>query len=68
MGGPLTLSGNRGWVQMGAKSATLAGVSGVGDIMLTCFVDKSRNRSVITAARLHGALGLLHGVPGHLFT
>lgn len=32
--------------QMGAKSATLAGLSGTGDIMLTCFVKLSRNRSV----------------------
>eukprot|EP00898_Chlorokybus_atmophyticus_P006678 jgi/Chlat1/7010/Chrsp56S00526 len=32
--------------KMGAKPATLAGVSGVGDIMLTCFVNLSRNRSV----------------------
>lgn len=31
---------------MGAKSATLAGLSGTGDIMLTCFVSLSRNRSV----------------------
>ena len=33
-------------MQMGAKSATLAGLSGTGDIMLTCFVSLSRNRSV----------------------
>lgn len=32
--------------KMGAKSATLAGLSGSGDIMLTCFVSLSRNRSV----------------------
>ncbi|BBN16518.1 glycerol-3-phosphate dehydrogenase (NAD+) [Marchantia polymorpha subsp. ruderalis] len=32
--------------KMGAKSATLAGLSGTGDIMLTCFVKLSRNRSV----------------------
>lgn len=31
---------------MGAKPATLAGLSGTGDIMLTCFVSLSRNRSV----------------------
>lgn len=32
--------------KMGAKAATLAGLSGAGDIMLTCFVNLSRNRSV----------------------
>ncbi|GAQ91247.1 NAD-dependent Glycerol-3-Phosphate Dehydrogenase [Klebsormidium nitens] len=32
--------------KMGAKPATLAGLSGTGDIMLTCFVSLSRNRSV----------------------
>ena len=31
---------------MGAKSTTLAGLSGTGDIMLTCFVNLSRNRTV----------------------
>mmetsp|Transcript_9883 Transcript_9883/g.36189 ORF Transcript_9883/g.36189 Transcript_9883/m.36189 type:complete len:469 (-) Transcript_9883:2167-3573(-) len=32
--------------RMGAKTATLAGPSGVGDVMLTCFVSLSRNRTV----------------------
>ncbi|KAG0562818.1 hypothetical protein KC19_9G173600 [Ceratodon purpureus] len=32
--------------KMGAKSHTLSGLSGSGDIMLTCFVSLSRNRSV----------------------
>lgn len=32
--------------KMGGKSTTLTGVSGSGDIMLTCFVTLSRNRSV----------------------
>mmetsp|Transcript_8270 Transcript_8270/g.29027 ORF Transcript_8270/g.29027 Transcript_8270/m.29027 type:complete len:454 (+) Transcript_8270:229-1590(+) len=32
--------------KMGAKQATMTGLSGVGDIMLTCFVDLSRNRTV----------------------
>lgn len=32
--------------QMGAKSTTLTGLSGTGDIMLTCFVNLSRNRTV----------------------
>ncbi|XP_024397624.1 glycerol-3-phosphate dehydrogenase [NAD(+)] 2, chloroplastic [Physcomitrium patens] len=32
--------------KMGAKSHTLSGLSGSGDIMLTCFVNLSRNRSV----------------------
>lgn len=31
---------------MGAKSTTLTGLSGTGDIMLTCFVNLSRNRTV----------------------
>ncbi|XP_042067524.1 glycerol-3-phosphate dehydrogenase [NAD(+)] 2, chloroplastic-like [Salvia splendens] len=32
--------------KMGAKSTTLTGLSGNGDIMLTCFVNLSRNRRV----------------------
>lgn len=32
--------------KMGAESTTLLGLSGVGDIMLTCFVNLSRNRTV----------------------
>ncbi|KAL2541854.1 Glycerol-3-phosphate dehydrogenase [NAD(+)] 2 [Abeliophyllum distichum] len=32
--------------KMGAKSTTLTGLSGTGDIMLTCFVNLSRNRTV----------------------
>ncbi|KAG9445287.1 hypothetical protein H6P81_016627 [Aristolochia fimbriata] len=32
--------------KMGAKPATLTGLSGTGDIMLTCFVNLSRNRTV----------------------
>jgi len=32
--------------KMGAKPTTLSGLSGSGDIMLTCFVNLSRNRSV----------------------
>ncbi|KAF3334669.1 glycerol-3-phosphate dehydrogenase [Carex littledalei] len=32
--------------KMGAKATTLAGLSGSGDIMLTCFVNLSRNRTV----------------------
>ena len=32
--------------RMGADPVTLSGVSGVGDIMLTCFVPLSRNRTV----------------------
>lgn len=31
---------------MGAKATTLTGLSGTGDIMLTCFVKLSRNRTV----------------------
>lgn len=31
---------------MGAKPATITGLSGTGDIMLTCFVNLSRNRTV----------------------
>lgn len=31
---------------MGAKPTTLTGLSGTGDIMLTCFVNLSRNRTV----------------------
>lgn len=32
--------------KVGAKSATISGLSGLGDIMLTCYGDLSRNRSV----------------------
>ncbi|KAJ4977580.1 hypothetical protein NE237_008360 [Protea cynaroides] len=32
--------------KMGAKSTTITGLSGSGDIMLTCFVNLSRNRTV----------------------
>ncbi|KAL4557298.1 hypothetical protein LXL04_035471 [Taraxacum kok-saghyz] len=32
--------------KMGAKSTTISGLSGMGDIMLTCFVSLSRNRTV----------------------
>ncbi|KAJ4831314.1 Threonine aldolase [Turnera subulata] len=32
--------------KMGAKPATITGLSGTGDIMLTCFVNLSRNRTV----------------------
>lgn len=32
--------------KMGAKSTTLTGLSGTGDVMLTCFVSLSRNRTV----------------------
>ncbi|KAJ4749271.1 Glycerol-3-phosphate dehydrogenase [NAD(+)] [Rhynchospora pubera] len=32
--------------KMGAKATTLSGLSGSGDIMLTCFVNLSRNRTV----------------------
>lgn len=31
---------------MGAKPTTLSGLSGLGDIMLTCYGSLSRNRSV----------------------
>lgn len=31
---------------MGAKPSTITGLSGTGDIMLTCFVNLSRNRTV----------------------
>lgn len=33
-------------MKMGAKATTLTGLSGSGDIMLTCFVNLSRNRTV----------------------
>lgn len=32
--------------RMGAKAATVSGISGLGDIMLTCYGSLSRNRSV----------------------
>lgn len=34
------------FLKMGAKSTTITGLSGTGDIMLTCFVNLSRNRTV----------------------
>lgn len=33
-------------MKMGAKSTTITGLSGTGDIMLTCFVNLSRNKTV----------------------
>ena len=33
--------------KMGAKPATISGLSGLGDIMLTCYGSLSRNRSVV---------------------
>eukprot|EP01097_Dermamoeba_algensis_P005140 TRINITY_DN326_c0_g1_i6.p2 TRINITY_DN326_c0_g1~~TRINITY_DN326_c0_g1_i6.p2 ORF type:complete len:112 (-),score=12.26 TRINITY_DN326_c0_g1_i6:400-735(-) len=33
-------------VAMGARESTLAGLSGMGDLMLTCFGSLSRNRTV----------------------
>lgn len=33
-------------LKMGAKPTTITGLSGIGDIMLTCFVNLSRNRTV----------------------
>ena len=33
-------------IKMGARPETLSGLSGTGDIMLTCFVNLSRNRTV----------------------
>ena len=32
--------------KMGAKPATISGLSGLGDIMLTCYGELSRNRTV----------------------
>ena len=34
------------FMKMGAKSTTIMGLSGTGDIMLTCFVNLSRNKTV----------------------
>jgi len=34
------------WIKMGAKQETLAGLSGIGDLMLTCFGALSRNQAV----------------------
>jgi glycerol-3-phosphate dehydrogenase len=33
-------------LKMGAKPTTITGLSGTGDIMLTCFVNLSRNKTV----------------------
>lgn len=38
-----TISSN---LKMGAKPTTITGLSGTGDIMLTCFVNLSRNKTV----------------------
>lgn len=52
---------------MGAKSATLTGLSGTGDIMLTCFVSLSRNRTVGvrlgSGERLEDILSSMNQVP-----
>ncbi len=37
--------------KMGAKPATVAGLSGLGDIMLTCYGSLSRNRCTDLAAQ-----------------
>ncbi|KAF9670463.1 hypothetical protein SADUNF_Sadunf13G0071500 [Salix dunnii] len=42
----LTISSPLLILKMGAKPATITGLSGTGDIMLTCFVNLSRNRTV----------------------
>lgn len=34
------------FMKIGAKSTTIMGLSGTGDIMLTCFVNLSRNKTV----------------------
>lgn len=54
---------------MGAKSATLTGLSGTGDIMLTCFVNLSRNRTVGvrlgSGERLEDILSSMNQVQNH---
>lgn len=35
--------------KVGAKPATISGLSGLGDIMLTCYGDLSRNRWVVAS-------------------
>jgi len=42
----LTISSPLLFLKMGAKPSTITGLSGTGDIMLTCFVNLSRNRTV----------------------
>ncbi len=46
--------------KMGAKSATVSGLSGLGDIMLTCYGSLSRNRR---APRLPPPCQRSHGLP-----
>ena len=38
--------------KMGAKPATVAGLSGLGDIMLTCYGSLSRNRCASSAIQV----------------
>lgn len=42
----LTKFSSNPFLKMGAKPTTITGLSGTGDIMLTCFVNLSRNRTV----------------------
>ena len=50
--------------KMGAKPATVAGLSGLGDIMLTCYGSLSRNRCMIspplTSAESFAELHMIH--------
>lgn len=54
------------FMKMGAKSTTIMGLSGTGDIMLTCFVNLSRNKRVGirlgTGEKLDDILGSMNQV------
>ena len=50
--------------KMGAKPATISGLSGLGDIMLTCYGSLSRNRRALET--LAGQQATVGGHQGHL--
>lgn len=59
------------FLKMGAKPTTITGLSGTGDIMLTCFVNLSRNRTVGvrlgSGENLDDILSSMNQVPGYSF-
>jgi glycerol-3-phosphate dehydrogenase (NAD(P)+) len=52
--------------KMGGRALTLAGLAGLGDLVLTCTGDLSRNRQVGLALARGDALGEILGRLGHI--
>ncbi len=53
-------------LQMGGRAETLGGLSGVGDLILTCTGDLSRNRQVGMLLAQHKSLSTILGELGHV--